>query len=156
MKRIITATVTVLATTAVLLGLAVRASASIPLPGTNCSFSAQYLPDPALTQLYFSYNNGLFQTPVTRAQGCGHVYVESLGVYNAPACFVARIRTYTENGEVNYDGSYMRWDRVGQRRDIRNGYINNGRRFRIFAVPCDVNLRHPDHPPGFNVYTRAE
>jgi hypothetical protein len=155
MKRIITVTVTVITAAAVLLGLAATSSAAIPVPGTNCSFSVQYLPDPDLTTMYFSYSNGLFQTPLARSGACGHAYVESLGVAAAPPCFIARIRTYNEDRTPNYDGPYMQWTRTSQIRDIRNGYISNHRLYRIFAVPCDPFYRNPSHPPGFAVYTHA-
>lgn len=153
MKRIIT----VIIAAAVLLGLAAfsTSASKIPVPGSNCAFSVQYLPDPDLTTMYFSYSNGLFQTPLARAGACGHVYVESLGVAAAPPCFIARIRTYNEDRTPNYDGPYMQWTRTGQIRDIRNGYISNGRIYRIFAVPCDPFYRNPAHPPGFAVYTHA-
>jgi hypothetical protein len=151
MKRI----ATILIATASLIGLvALPASAKIPLPGTNCSFSVQYPPDPNTTAMSFSNVNRLWQTPVVRAGGCGHVFVESLGVNAAPPCFIARIRTYNENWTVNYDGPYMRWDYVGQDRDIRNGYVSNNRLYRIFAVSCDARYRDAVHPPGFNVYSR--
>ena len=151
MKRIIT----VIIAAAVLLGLAAfsTSASKIPVPGSNCAFSVQYLPDPDLTTMYFSYSNGLFQTPLARAGACGHAYVESLGV--APPRFIARIRTYNEDRTPNYDGPYMQWTRTGQIRDIRNGYISNGRIYRIFAVPCDPFYRNPAHPPGFAVYTHA-
>ena len=94
MKRIITVTVTVITAAAVLLGLAATSSAAIPVPGTNCSFSVQYLPDPDLTTMYFSYSNGLFQTPLARSGACGHAYVESLGV----AAVLHRSDPYIQRG----------------------------------------------------------
>jgi len=130
-------------------------SAGIPIPGTNCIFSVQYPPNPDTTTMFFSYSNMLFQTPIVRAGACGHVMVQSLGVAAGPPCFIARIRTYNDDRTPNYDGPYMRWDRVGQIQDIRNGFISNGRLYRLFAVPCDTRLRNPSHPPGMNVYTHA-
>jgi hypothetical protein len=151
----VVATLALVVGTAASVVLFAQPAQAIPVPGTNCSFSVQYLPDPDLTTMYFSYSNGLFQTPLARAGACGHVYVESLGVATAPPCFIARIRTYNEDRTPNYDGPYMQWTRTGQIRDIRNGYISNHRLYRIFAVPCDPFYRNPSHPPGFDVFTHA-
>lgn len=153
MKRLVALVLTVAA--AVL--LLPSAAQAIPIPGSNCIVSFTYPPDANnSSSLTFSYNNGLFQTPIRRAGACGRVYVQSLGVDDSLSpCFIARIRTYNEDRSTNYDGPYMQWDRLAQIRDIRNGHISNNRQYRIFAVPCDVNLRNPAHPPGFHVYTHA-
>lgn len=157
MKRLVVSILTIVALTVSLVVLSVAPSAArgIPVPGANCIVSFTYWPDVDFTELVFSYNNMLFQTPIRRAGACGRVYVQSLGVATAGPCFIARIRTYNEDRTPNYDGPYMQWNAVGQVKDIRNGYITNNRLYRIFAVPCDVSLRTPAHPPGFHVYTHA-
>lgn len=154
MKRLVALVLTVVAAAVVL--LVPLAAQAIPIPGSNCIVSFTYIPEVNHpSSLTFSYSNGLFQTPIRRAGACGRAYVQSLGVATAGPCFIARIRTYNDDRTPNYDGPYMQWNQVGQIRDIRNGYITNNRLYRIFAVPCDVNLRNPSHPPGFHVYTHA-
>jgi hypothetical protein len=134
--------------------LAVPTAANAAVYNINgCILSYQYPPflDNGLT---FSYENGLFYTPIRRAGACRHVYVRSSGVFNAPPCFSARIRTYNEDRTPRVDGPYMRFDRVGQILDLRPT-IENMRLYRIFAIPCASQYRDPGHPPGYDVFTHV-
>lgn len=150
MKRIIM----VLALAAGMLGLvAVPASA---VPPTDCAFSHYHS---GLT-----YYNGLawsssdmtaWHTPMYRAGACGKVYIEFLGVYNAPACAYFKLVTYNEDNTRNYVGSWYLFQGVGDLGNIRgSGHISNARKYRVYTYGCG-RFRHQNFPPGMTIFTHA-
>ena len=152
MKRIIT----VLCIAAALLGLAATPAGAIPVPGirpiSGCVFTASY---------DLTFDNGLawstsdenaFHTPMFRAGSCRHVMVISFGVYNAPACFYAKVNTYNENGTYRVKGSWVRFSGVGAIHDLRPT-IDSGRLHRVYAFACEP-FRARQFPPSFDVYSR--
>lgn len=149
MKRIIM----VLALAAGMLGLvAVPASAT---PPTDCAFSHYHSALTYYNGLTWSAPQRAHHTPFYRAGACGKVYVEFLGVYNAPACAYFRLVTYNEDHSQNYVGAWYQFTYVGQLRNIRgSGYINNGRKYRIYTYGCG-SYRHRNFPPGMMIYTHA-
>lgn len=149
MKRIIS----VIVAAAVLLGLAaVPASAAVPLPAQGCIFTAAYP---------LAFDNGLawsdsdqeaFHTPMFRAGDCRHVMVHSLGVYNGPPCFNAKVKTYNENGTVRVQGPWIQLASVNMWRDLRPT-IDEGRLHRVYVAACGA-FRDRYHPPSLEIYSR--
>lgn len=132
------------------------AAQAIPVPGarpiSGCVFTADY---------DLAFDNGLawstsdenaFHTPMFRAGSCRHVMVQSYGVYNAPACFYAKVNTYNENGTYRVKGSFVRFSGVGTIKDLRPT-IDPGRLHRVYAYGCEP-FRARQFPPSFAVFSR--
>lgn len=149
MKRIIT----VLCIATGLIGLAAAPASAVP--PSDCSFSAQYQSTLYNGLSWSTSDMEAFHTPMLRAGACGKVYIESLGVYNAPACQYVRLVTYHEDRTRNWVGPWYRFDRIGQLINVRgDGRISNNRQYRIYAYGCG-RFRHPNFPPGFRIYTHS-
>lgn len=124
-------------------------------PPSDCAFSAQH-PATLYNALYWSDSDmTAFHTPMYRAGACGKVYLESLGVWNAPACSQARLVTYHEDRTRNYVGDWYNLTGIGDLVNIRgSGRISNGRQYRVYIYACG-RFRHPNFPPGFRIYTHV-
>ena len=131
----------------------VRAGIPVPAavpPISGCVFTADY---------DLAFDNGLawstsdqeaFHTPMFRAGSCRHVMVLSYGVYNAPPCFYARVKTYNEDGTTRVRGPWVRFPSVGSIRDLRPT-IDPRRLFRVYAYACEP-FRARQFPPSFAIY----
>src|SRR5688572_3099388 len=126
-KRLVSFAVAV----AVLVGLAAApASAAIPAPiapvtvipvpefccpgpPPDCRFSIAYPSWPNNGMAWSTSDMESFHTPTMRAGACGKVWVESLGVYDAPACMNVKLVTYHEDGRRNYVGPWYQLRAVG-------------------------------------------
>jgi len=120
----------------------------------GCAESQFYFPA-TLNGLAWSYSDSnAFHTPTARAGACGHVYVVSLGVNNAPPCFYARIRTYDEDRTIRTNGPWYRFEGVGRLGDLVGelGGIANQRLYRVYVYGCG-EFRDPRYTPGMQIYT---
>lgn len=144
----------VLAAVLVWVGLPASADAAA-IPPDDCSVSARHFPTLYNGLGWSDSDMTAWHTPTRRAGACGSVYIEFLGVYNAPACAYFKLVTYHEDRTRNYIGPWFKFERIGQLANIRApGTISNGRLYRVYGYGCG-RFRHPNHPVGMNVYTHA-
>lgn len=136
------------------LGLPAAANASATMPD-DCAFSYHY-PSALYNDMSWSTSDrNAWHTPMMRAGACGKVYIEFLGVYNAPACAYIKLVTYNENRERQYVGPWYLFEGIGRLGNIRgDGYISNGRLFRVYSYGCG-RFRGPNWPTGFDIYTHG-
>lgn len=152
MKRIIT----ILALAAGLVGLvAVPASAARATRPSDCSFSAMHSSLTYPNGLGWSTNRQAHITPLRRSGACGKVYIEFMGVYNAPTCAYFQLVTLNEDRTWNWVGPWYFVNTLGQLVNLRgNGRISNNRLYHIYTYGCG-RFRHMNFPPGMNIYTHA-
>lgn len=129
--------------------------AGIPVPGlvppiSGCVFTQDY---------DLMYDNGLawsesddtaFHTPMFRAGDCRHVMIQSYGVFAAPPCFYARVKTYNDDKSLRLKGSWVRFQGVGAIHDLRSS-IDVRRLYRVYAYACEP-YRARQFPPSFAIY----
>jgi hypothetical protein len=150
MKRIIT----VIVAAAALLGLvAAPASATsrAAVPVNGCVWTASYPLTHDNGLAWSNSDNEAFHTPMFRAGACRHVMVQSFGVYNGPPCFYGMVKTYNENGSLRVRGPWIRFDAVGNWRDLRPT-IDVGRLHRVYVHACGA-YRDIHHPPSMAIYS---
>lgn len=155
MRRIISTLLATVALTGALVALTGTPAAAYEQV-RGCSLSQGYS-SATSNGLVWSYSDqNAYHTPTARAGSCGHVYVISLGVNNAPACFYARIRTYNEDRTVRNNGPWYRFEGIGRLGDLvgEMGGIANMRLYRVYVYGCEP-FRDPRYTPGLLIYTHG-
>jgi hypothetical protein len=119
----------------------------------GCNFTRQYPSYINNGMSWSTSDENAYHTDMFRAGSCRHVYIRSWGVYGAPPCQYAMVKTYNEDRTLRVKGEWKRLSSVGSIADLRYP-VTNGRLIRIYAYGCGA-YRGVVYIPGFSVYTHG-